>query len=83
AVARRVGKFEEATGGTLLLDEVSEMHPLLQAKLLRAIQERVIDRVGGKEPVKIDVRIIATSNRNLEDSVKKGEFREDLYFRLN
>lgn len=59
------------------------MHPLLQAKLLRAIQERVIDRVGGKEPVKIDVRIIATSNRNLEDSVKKGEFREDLYFRLN
>jgi len=83
AVARRVGKFEEATGGTLLLDEVSEMHPLLQAKLLRSIQERVIDRVGGKEPVKIDVRIIATSNRNLEDSVKKGEFREDLYFRLN
>lgn len=83
AVARRLGKFEEATGGTLLLDEVSEMHPSLQAKLLRAIQERVIDRIGGKEPVKIDVRIIATSNRNMEDSVKKGEFREDLYFRLN
>jgi DNA-binding NtrC family response regulator len=83
AVAKRIGKFEEANGGTLLLDEVSEMHPLLQAKLLRAIQERVIDRVGGKAPVKIDVRIIATSNRNLEDSVKKGEFREDLYFRLN
>ncbi|MAS87987.1 MAG: sigma-54-dependent Fis family transcriptional regulator [Micavibrio sp.] len=83
AVARRVGKFEEATGGTLLLDEVSEMHPLLQAKLLRAIQERVIDRVGGKEPVKIDVRILATSNRNLEETVKKGDFREDLYFRLN
>lgn len=83
AVARRVGKFEEASGGTLLLDEISEMHPLLQAKLLRAIQERVIDRVGGKEPVKIDVRIIATSNRNMEESVKKGEFREDLYFRLN
>lgn len=83
AVARRLGKFEEATGGTLLLDEVSEMHPQLQAKLLRAIQERVIDRVGGKEPVKVDVRIIATSNRKLEESVKKGEFREDLYFRLN
>jgi DNA-binding NtrC family response regulator len=83
AVARRVGKFEEATGGTLLLDEVSEMHPMLQAKLLRAIQERVIDRVGGKEPVKIDVRILATSNRNLEETVKQGGFREDLYFRLN
>lgn len=83
AVAKRIGKFEEAAGGTLLLDEVSEMHPLLQAKLLRAIQERVIDRVGGKTPVKVDVRIIATSNRNLEDSVAKGEFREDLYFRLN
>lgn len=83
AVARRIGKFEEATGGTLLLDEVSEMHPSLQAKLLRAIQERVIDRIGGKEPVKINVRIIATSNRDLKDSVKKGDFREDLYFRLN
>ncbi|NBX65976.1 MAG: sigma-54-dependent Fis family transcriptional regulator [Proteobacteria bacterium] len=83
AVGRRIGKFEEATGGTLLLDEVSEMHPSLQAKLLRAIQERVIDRIGGKEPVKINVRIIATSNRNLKDSVAKGDFREDLYFRLN
>lgn len=83
AVARRIGKFEEATNGTLLLDEVSEMHPSLQAKLLRAIQERLIDRVGGKEPVKINVRIIATSNRNLEEYVKAGNFREDLYFRLN
>lgn len=83
AVARRVGKFEEANGGTLLLDEVSEMDPRLQAKLLRAIQEREIDRVGGAKPVKVDVRIIATSNRNLRDSVKKGEFREDLYYRLN
>lgn len=83
AVARRIGKFEEATGGTLLLDEISEMHPSLQAKLLRAIQERVIDRIGGKEPVKINVRILATSNRNLKESVAKGEFREDLYFRLN
>lgn len=83
ATARRVGKFEEAHGGTLLLDEISEMHPLLQAKLLRALQEREITRVGSNDAVKVDVRIIATSNRNLEDSVQKGEFREDLYFRLN
>ncbi len=83
ATARRIGKFEEATGGTLLLDEVSEMHASLQAKLLRAIQEREITRVGSNDPVKIDVRIIATSNRDLEKSVEKGDFREDLYFRLN
>ncbi len=83
AVSRRLGKFEEANGGTLLLDEVSEMHPMLQAKLLRAIQEREITRVGSNDSVKVDVRIIATSNRNLEESVSKGEFREDLYFRLN
>jgi two-component system response regulator FlrC len=83
ATGRRIGKFEEAHGGTLLLDEVSEMHPLLQAKLLRAIQEREITRVGSNDSVKVDVRIIATSNRNLEASVQKGEFREDLYFRLN
>jgi len=83
AVARRLGKFEEATGGTLLLDEVSEMDPRLQAKLLRAIQEREIDRVGGSRPVKVDVRIIATSNRDLGQEVTKGTFREDLYFRLN
>ena len=83
ATGRRIGKFEEAHTGTLLLDEVSEMHPLLQAKLLRALQEKEITRVGSNHPVKIDVRIIATSNRNLEKSVEKGEFREDLYFRLN
>lgn len=83
AVARRIGKFEEASGGTLLLDEVTEMHPRLQAKLLRAIQERVIDRVGGTSPVHIDIRIIATSNRNMLEAVKAQEFREDLYFRLN
>jgi len=83
AVGRRIGKFEEASGGTLLLDEVSEMHPLLQAKLLRAIQEREITRIGSNDAVKVDVRILATSNRNLEQSVQKGEFREDLYFRLN
>jgi DNA-binding NtrC family response regulator len=83
AVARRIGKFEEATGGTLLLDEISEMDPRLQAKLLRAIQERVIDRVGGSRPVPVDIRIIATSNRNLVDAVRGGTFREDLLFRLN
>lgn len=83
ATSRRIGKFEEASGGTLLLDEVSEMHPQLQAKLLRAIQERVITRVGSNDDVKVNVRIIATSNRDLQKSVQKGEFREDLYFRLN
>ncbi len=83
AVARRVGKFEEANGGTLLLDEISEMDVRLQAKLLRAIQERVIDRVGGSRPVPIDIRIIATSNRNLAEAVRDDSFREDLLFRLN
>ena len=83
AVARRIGKFEEASGGTLLLDEISEMDVRLQAKLLRAIQERVIDRVGGGKPVPVDIRIIATSNRNLADAVREGIFREDLLYRLN
>src|SRR6185436_19864646 len=83
AIARRIGKFEEATGGTLLLDEVSEMDVRLQAKLLRAIQERVIDRVGGTRPVPVDIRIIATSNRNLAEAAREGKFREDLLFRLN
>src|SRR6201997_2015821 len=80
AVARRIGKFEEANGGTLLLDEISEMPLAMQAKLLRAIQERVIDRIGGNTPVKIDIRLIATSNRDLEAYVKSGNFREDLFF---
>ena len=83
AVARRIGKFEEANGGTLLLDEISEIDVRLQAKLLRAIQERVIDRVGGTKPVPIDIRIVATSNRNLAEAVRDGSFREDLWFRLN
>ncbi|MEC4591443.1 sigma-54 dependent transcriptional regulator, partial [Nitrospirillum amazonense] len=83
AVARRVGKFEEANGGTLLLDEISEMDIRLQAKLLRAIQEREIDRVGGTQPVKVDIRVLATSNRFLEEEVRAGRFREDLFFRLN
>ncbi|MGH6964084.1 MAG: sigma-54 interaction domain-containing protein [Phenylobacterium sp.] len=83
AVARRIGKFEEANGGTLLLDEISEMDGRLQAKLLRALQEREIDRVGGTKPVKVDIRILATSNRDLVQAVKEGVFREDLLYRLN
>ncbi|MBK5921225.1 sigma-54-dependent Fis family transcriptional regulator [Rhodothalassium salexigens] len=83
AVARRIGKFEEADGGTLLLDEISEMDIRLQAKLLRAIQEREIDRVGGNKPVKVNIRIVATSNRDLAHEVREGTFREDLLFRLN
>jgi len=83
ATARRIGKFEEADGGTLLLDEISEMDVRLQAKLLRALQERVIDRVGGSKPVPVNIRILATSNRHLADEVAKGSFREDLFYRLN
>src|SRR6201988_3982863 len=80
AVARRIGKFEEASGGTLLLDEISEMDVRLQAKLLRALQERVIDRIGGGRPVPVNIRVLATSNRNLADAVRDGSFREDLLF---
>jgi DNA-binding NtrC family response regulator len=83
AIARRAGKFEAAHRGTLLLDEISEMDIRLQAKLLRAVQEREIDRIGGSAPVKIDVRILATTNRDLEVEIQRGTFREDLYFRLN
>jgi DNA-binding NtrC family response regulator len=80
---RKIGKFEMAHGGTILLDEISEMELGLQAKLLRVLQEREVDRVGGKDPVSIDVRVLATTNRNLEDSVRDGKFRADLYYRLN
>jgi DNA-binding NtrC family response regulator len=83
AIAARKGKFEQAQGGTLLLDEIGEMDPRLQAKLLRAIQEREIDRLGGTQPVKVDVRILAATNRDLAQEVARGRFREDLYFRLN
>ena len=83
AVARRIGKFEAADGGTLLLDELGEMDMRMQAKLLRVLQEREIDRVGGARPVKIDIRLLATTNRSLEAEVAKGNFREDLYFRIN
>src|ERR1700753_3381748 len=83
AIARRIGKFEEANGGTLLLDEISEMDVRLQAKLLRAIREREIARAGATKPVKVDIRIIGTSNRDLNEAVKHGTFREDLLYRLN
>lgn len=83
AMERKLGKFEIAQGGTLLLDEVGELNPIAQAKLLRVLQEREVDRVGGKDPIPVDVRVIATTNRNLKQEAIKGKFREDLYYRLN
>ncbi len=83
ATQRRIGKFEEANGGTLLLDEIGEMELRLQAKLLRALQERQIDRIGTNQSVSVDIRILATTNRDLEVEVKAGRFREDLFYRLN
>lgn len=77
------GKFEQAQGGTLLLDEITEMPLALQAKLLRVLQEREVERVGGRKPIPLDVRVLATSNRDLEEEVRNGRFREDLYYRLN
>ena len=77
------GRFEMAHGGTLFLDEISEMNPIVQAKVLRLIEARELERLGGSETVKVDVRIICASNKNLEDYVKKGQFREDLYYRVN
>lgn len=83
AVSRKLGKFELAQGGTILLDEISEMAVSLQAKLLRVLQENEVDRVGGKNPVPVDVRVVATTNRDLKEHIEKGNFREDLYYRLN
>ncbi len=83
AINRKLGKFELAGGGTILLDEISEMELALQAKLLRVLQESELDRVGGSETVKVDVRVIATTNRDLAAWVEEGKFRQDLYFRLN
>ena len=83
AIARKLGKFELASGGTLLLDEISEMDLGLQAKLLRVLQESEFDRVGGTETVHVDVRVLATTNRRMEDAVAEGKFRQDLYYRLN
>jgi DNA-binding NtrC family response regulator len=80
---RRIGKFEAASGGTLFLDEIAELAPTLQAKLLRTLQGRVIERVGGIEPIEVDARIVAATNRDLEKEVGEGRFREDLYYRVN
>jgi DNA-binding NtrC family response regulator len=82
AVTRRIGKFEEAEGGTIFLDEIGEMDPNLQAKLLRVLQEREITRIGGNQVIKLDVRIIAATHKDLAEEVKTGRFREDLYYRL-
>jgi two-component system response regulator FlrC len=83
AVTAQAGKFEQADGGTLLLDEISEMPLGLQAKLLRVLQQREVERVGGKKPLGIDIRVLATSNRDMAEEVRCGHFREDLYYRLN
>lgn len=82
AIQRRIGKFEFADGGTIFLDEVGELSPATQAKLLRVLQEHSIERLGSNLPIRVDVRILAATNRDLEDAVRKGEFREDLYYRL-
>ncbi len=83
ASQRRIGRFEQADGGTLFLDEIGEIDPATQVKLLRVLSERTLERVGSNSPIKVDVRVIAATNKNLKELVAKGTFREDLYFRLN
>jgi DNA-binding NtrC family response regulator len=83
AYQRKIGKFELANKGTVFLDEIGDISPLLQSKLLRVIQEKEIERLGGLHPIKVDVRIIVATNKNLDEEVKRGTFREDLYYRLN
>src|SRR5205085_4631919 len=83
AIAQKKGKLEIAQGGTLFLDEVGEMTPLLQAKLLRVLQEHEFERVGGTRTIKTDIRLIAATNRDLEEAIKGNSFRQDLYYRLN
>ncbi|GAB4246381.1 MULTISPECIES: sigma-54-dependent transcriptional regulator [Deferrisoma] len=82
ATEARPGRFEQAQGGTILLDEVSEMEPALQAKLLRVLQEREVERVGGRKPIPLELRVVATTNRDLPEEVRRGRFREDLFYRL-
>jgi Nif-specific regulatory protein len=83
AIAQKKGKLEVADGGTVFLDEMGEMTPLLQAKLLRVLQEREFEHVGGTRPIKVDIRLIAATNRDLENAIRQGSFRQDLYYRLN
>ncbi|MGB7926484.1 MAG: sigma 54-interacting transcriptional regulator [Pyrinomonadaceae bacterium] len=83
AIGQKKGKFEVSDGGSIFLDEVGEMSPLLQTKLLRVLQEREFERVGGTRPIKVDIRLIAATNRNLEEAIEQGTFRQDLYYRLN
>jgi DNA-binding NtrC family response regulator len=83
ATARRTGQFEMAHTGTLFLDEIGDLSPVTQAKLLRVLQEREFTRIGGVQPIKVDVRIVAATNKNLDELVRKGQFREDLYYRIN
>ncbi len=83
AIKQKKGMFEAASGGTLLLDEIGEMPLMAQAKLLRVLQEREVHKVGGDEPIEVDVRVVATTNRHLEEEIAEGRFREDLYYRLN
>ncbi|MBV6517546.1 MAG: two-component system response regulator [Candidatus Brocadia sp.] len=83
AISKHMGRFELANDGTLLLDEISEISPNIQAKLLRVLEEEEFERVGGEKTIKVDVRIVATTNRNLLEEIRKGAFREDLYYRLN
>ncbi|MBA4394627.1 MAG: hypothetical protein C0407_13835, partial [Desulfobacca sp.] len=83
AINTRIGRFERANGGTILLDEIGELHPSFQVKLLRVLQEREFERVGGSKTIKVDVRILAATNKNLERETKAGNFREDLFYRLN
>ena len=83
ATKRRIGRFEQGNGGTVFLDEIGEISPMLQAKLLRVLEEREFERVGGNKTIKVDVRIIAATNRALSEEIEKGRFREDLYYRIN
>src|SRR5262249_33818982 len=82
ATARHLGKFEQATGGTLFLDEIGDMPAIMQAKLLRVLEQREVERIGGDRTIEVDVRVVVATHRNLEELVRRGEFRQDLYHRI-